>query len=256
MQMSENAACGLRGGEHLEPLSKRVSVVVGNGYSFNTDTILLAVFSMPKKGENCADFGTGCGTIPLLWCARSEPAGVLAAEIQPSACDMARRSVRLNGFEGTIRVAECDVRNLRRQGQISAGSLDLVACNPPYKEAGTGGPSVAEEERIARHETVCGFAEIAAAAAELLRWGGRFCCCMRPERLCGTMAALREFGLEPKKLRLVQQRTSSAPFLFLLQANRGGKPGMTVAPTLMIEENGGLSEEMIRIYGDYREGRA
>ena len=253
--MNDRPACALRSGERLEPLSKNASVIVGNGHTFNTDTILLAVFSMPKKGEACADFGTGCGTIPLLWCSRGEPSSVLAAEIQPAACEMARRSVRLNGFERVIRVAECDVRNLRVQEQISAGSLGLIACNPPYKEAGAGGPSAAQEERIARHETVCGFAEIAAAAARLLRWGGRFCCCMRPERLCGTMLALREAGLEPKKLRLVQQRPSSAPFLFLLQANRGGKPGMTVAPTLMIEENGGLSEEMTRIYGDYREGR-
>lgn len=253
--MNETSAAALREGERLEPLSKHTSVIVDNGCAFNTDTILLADFSMPKKGERCADFGTGCGTIPLLWCTRSNPGQVWAAEIQPGACEMARRSVQLNGFQDIIRVSEGDFRTLRSRENIPAGSLDLIACNPPYKEAGTGCPSASEEERIARHETVCGFSEIAKAASELLRWGGRFCCCMRPERLCGTLLALRDAGLEPKRIRFVQQRTTSAPFLFLLQANRGGKPGMTAAPTLLVEENGGFSEEMLRIYGDYKEGR-
>lgn len=248
--------CILHEGERLEPLSKRISVIVGNGHTFNTDTILLASFSMPKKGETCADFGTGCGTIPLLWCARSQPAAVCAVEIQSAACDMAWRSVAFNGLDETVQVVECDVRELDAREDVTRGSFDLIACNPPYQAAGAGIVSAAEGERIARHETVCGFSEIADAAAVLLRWGGRFCCCMRPERLCGTMLALREAGLEPKRLRFVQQRASSPPFLFLMQANRGGRPGMKVDPTLLIEENGGLSEEMLRIYGDYKEGKA
>lgn len=247
--------CILHGGERLEPLSKQISVIVGNGHTFNTDTILLAWFSMPKKGEVCADFGTGCGTIPLLWCARSQPAAVCAVEIQSAACDMARRSVALNGVEGMIRVMECDVRELGARADVTRGSFDLIACNPPYQAAGAGIVSETEGERIARHETVCGFSEIAASAGALLRWGGRFCCCMRPERLCGTMLALREAGLEPKRLRFVQQKMSSAPFLFLLQANRGGRPGVKVEPVLLVEENGAFSEEMLRIYGDYKEGK-
>lgn len=257
MTMSGQSACILRGGEHLEPLSKHVSVIVGNGHTFNTDTILLASFSMPKKGQTCADFGTGCGTIPLIWCARSRPAAVRAVEIQSAACDMARRSVLLNGFEGTIRVMERDIRELGRQADLPRGGLDLIACNPPYKAAGTGVVSSSEGERIARHEVACGFSDIAAAAASFLRWGGKFYCCMRPERLCDTMLALRAAGLEPKRLRFVQQRASSAPFLFLMQANRGGRPGMEVGPVLPVENvGGGLSGEMLRIYGDYKEGKA
>jgi tRNA1Val (adenine37-N6)-methyltransferase len=253
--MQEKPVCALRAGERLEPIAKGVLVLVRDGCTFSTDTILLAWFSMPKNGEMCADFGTGCGAIPLLWCARSHPASVCAAEIQPEICDMARRSVQLNGLEQIISIEECDVRQLSERPGIRRGDFDLVACNPPYQEAGAGVVSAVERERIARHETVCSFSEIAAAAASLLRWGGRFCCCMRPARLCGTLAALHDAGLEPKRLRFVQQRASSAPFLFLLQANRGGRPGMVVEPVLFIEEDGKLSEEMLRIYGDYKEGR-
>lgn len=244
----------LKAGETLEYLSKEVPVIIGNGYSFNTDTVLLAWYSLPKKGETCADLGTGCGAIPLFWCTRASPKAVWAVELQPVACGMARRSVELCGLEDTVRVVERDVRTLHRTG-LSPGSFDTVVCNPPYTADGAGVPSAAESERLARHETGCPFGGFATAAASLLRWGGRFFCCMRPERLCETMLALHENGLEPKRLRFVQHRKGSAPFLFLLQANRGGRSGMEVEPVLLMENaDGGLSEEMAHIYGNYKEG--
>ena len=68
------------------------------------------------------------------------------------------------------------------------------------------------------------------------------------------MYIFRQYGLEPKRLRLVQQRTSKAPFLFFLEGRRGGKPGLTVEPVLLIEdETGGISREMEEIYGEYRD---
>lgn len=241
-------------GEKLEPLSAGISVVTGKNHTFNTDTILLADFSMPRAGETCADLGTGCGTIPLLWCARSKPKLVYAAELQPEACRLAERSVQLNGLEERIRVVPCDIRTLRESGAIPSG-LDLVACNPPYGRAGGGARGALESRRIARHEVACGFEDVAAAAAALLRWGGRFCCCLRPDRLCDALGALRGAGLEPKRLRFAQQRRDKAPFLFLLQASRGGRPGLAVEPTLFLEaEGGGWSKEMLQIYGDYKEG--
>lgn len=246
----------LKKGERLEPLSRNAGIIVGPGYSFNTDSVLLASFSMPASGEKCAELGTGCGILPLLWCLRARPAKIWAVEIQPEACSMARRSVAYNGMEDRVEVVEGDLRKLEKSGAVPHG-LDLVACNPPYKESGTGVQSEDERARIARHEIACGLPDVAAAASSLLRWGGRFCCCMRPERLCDTLFHLRGAGLEPKRLRFVQQRKSKAPFLFLLQAARGGKPGMTVDPVLFVEaENGGMSEEMKAVYGDYKEGRA
>jgi tRNA1(Val) A37 N6-methylase TrmN6 len=241
-------------GEHLEPLSREVSVIVSGNHRFNTDTILLAAFSAPRAGEACADFGTGCGTIPLIWCARPKPKAVYAVELQEDACGMARRSVEYNHLEDTVHIINRDLKALR-PGEDVPRSLDLVACNPPYKPEGTGIKNPDKGLRIARHEVACSFSDIAAAAAKLLRWGGRFCCCLRPERLCDTMLALRSAGLEPKRLRFVQQRQGKAPSLFLLQANRGGKPGMVVEPVLFIEDEYGKdTEEMKQIYGDYREG--
>jgi tRNA1(Val) A37 N6-methylase TrmN6 len=245
----------LHEGERLEPLSKTRSVIVSDAHGFNTDSVLLAEFSAPRAGEICAEFGTGCGVIPLIWCGRTAPGKVYAVELQPDACAMARRSVECNGLSGTIEIVEADVKTLRAGRGPVPQDLDRVVCNPPYKPDGMGRKSLRPGHRIARHEVACSFAEIAAAAASLLRWGGRFFCCLRPERLCEAMTTLHGAGLEPKRLRFVQQRAGKPPFLFLLQAARGGKPGMTVEPVLLMEdEAGGCSEEMRRIYGDYGEG--
>lgn len=242
-------------GEHLEPLSRTRSVIVSEHHRFNTDTILLADFSRPRAGETCAEFGTGCGVIPLIWCTRTNPKSVYAVELQQDACDMARRSVELNGLEERVFVVNHDIRELRAGKGPVPHNLDLIACNPPYKPEGTGVKNPHEGLRIARHEVACSFADIVSAAASLLRWGGRFFCCLRPERLCDAMVTLRSAGLEPKRIRFVQQREGKQPSLFLLQANRGGKPGMITEPVLLIEDgNGAFSKEMLEIYGDYGEG--
>lgn len=240
--------------EHLEPLSKDCSVIVSQQHTFNTDTILLAAFSAPRRGEICADFGTGCGTIPLIWCTRNEPKHIYAVEIQPAACSMASRSVEYNHLEQIIEVLNADIKDLNKNKILQ--NIDLIACNPPYKAVGSGIVNKDESLRIARHEEQCSLCDIAKASSAVLRFGGRFCLCQRPERLCDTIVELRKAGIEPKRLRFVQQRAAKAPSLFLLEGRRGGKPGLTVCTPLLIEEeSGGFSEEMNQIYGAYGEGR-
>ena len=241
--------------EHLEPLSKNCSVIVSKQHTFNTDTILLAAFSAPRRGDICADFGTGCGTIPLIWCTRSQPKRIYAVELQTAACDMAKRSVELNHLEQTIQIVPNDIKMLHTDKELK--NLDLIACNPPYKAFGSGIVNPDESLRIARHEEQCRLSDIVAAAASALRFGGRFCLCQRPERLCDTIVELRKSNIEPKILRFVQQRVHKAPSLFLLESRRCGKPGLIVSPPLLIQdESGKYSEEMNQIYGTYREGQA
>lgn len=235
-----------------EPLAQGVSVLTTPQHTFNTDTILLASFSRPKRHELCADFGTGCGTIPLWWAARSRPRQIWAVELQEQAFQQAKESVNRCGLEGLIQVIQGDLRSLPRIPGME--ELHLIACNPPYQAAGAGIPSQGIQEQLARHELSCTLEDVARAAAPRLRWGGRLCVCQRPQRLADAMYIFRQYGLEPKRLRLVQQRTSKAPFLFLLEGRRGGKPGLTVEPVLLIEDGtGGISREMEEIYGEYRD---
>ena len=113
-----------------------------------------------------------------------------------------------------------------------------MTCNPPYKASGAGIESGIDSERIARHEIKCDIRSVCAAAARLLRFGGRVCLCQRPERLADVLCAMREYGLEPKRLRMVAKNAESAPWLFLVEGKKGSKPFLQVLAPLLIEQGG------------------
>ncbi|GHU81898.1 SAM-dependent methyltransferase [Clostridia bacterium] len=238
--------------EHFEPLGNGVEVIVSAEHHFFTDTILLAHFANPKKSEKAVDLGSGCGTIPLLWSRKNTPQHTYAVEIQANGADMINRSVIHNNLQEKITVLNEDMRKLK--GKLPFGTFDLVVCNPPYKPVGTGFVNKNTVHTVIRHEFECTVADAVKAAADLLRFGGRFCLCLRPERLTDVITAFRNNNVEPKKLRFVQQRTNKEPKLFLIEGKYGGKKGgLTVLPNLMIEnEAGEFSEEMLSVYGDYR----
>lgn len=242
----------------LEPLGSGVEVYVTDAHHFSTDTILLAHFAAPKNGDRIVELGTGCGTIPLLLIRQHTPQSITAIDIQEEAIDLLQKSVRHNLDSGIDRAALIhpvigDIKNISEQ--YTAGETDLVICNPPYKLGGAGIQSPDAAKKIALHETECTLDDICAAAAWLLRFGGRFVLCQRPERLTDVLGAMRAHDLEPKRLRLVQGRADKAPKLFLCEAKRGAKPGyMDVLPALIIEDENGFTAEMRAIYGSYKDG--
>jgi len=240
---------------HLEPLGNGIQIYVSESYHFSTDTILLADFAKPVGKKKCVELGTGCGTIPLLWCRHNKVLEITAVEIQENACELAQKSVDYNNLNDNIKILNADLKELK--GILPSGCYDVVVCNPPYKIGGGGITNPESSKLIARHESECTLDDICKTASELLQFGGKFCICQRPERLADVMESMRKFSIEPKTLRLPQQRKSKAPKLFLLEGRRGGKRGfLNVRETLFIEDdNGDFSEEMINIYGSYKEGR-
>ena len=243
-----------------EPLGGGVEVCVSDNHHFTTDTVLLAHFADVKNGERVVELGTGCGTIPLLMIREKSPKSVVAIDIQSEAVDLLKLSIEHDLAKGIERAALIepilgDIRDIR--GLLPAGEADLVVCNPPYKLAGAGIANPEAAKYTARHEAECTLDDIMEAARWLLRFGGRFVMCQRPERLTDILTSMRAHDLEPKRLRLVQGRAEKAPKLALIEAKRGSKPGyMDVLPTLMIEDGGGFTDEMLGIYGSYKDGKS
>ena len=241
----------------LEPLGNGVTVYVTDAHHFSTDTILLAHFAAPKNGDRIVELGTGCGTIPLLLIRDTLPGEITAVDIQSEAIDLLENSIRRNIDNGVERAALIhpvlgDIKEI--PARMPAGETDLVICNPPYKLGGSGILSPDSARKIALHETECTLDDIAAAASRLLRFGGRFVMCQRPERLTDVLSTMRVYGMEPKRLRMVQGRVDKAPKLFLCEAKRGAKPGyMDVLPALIIEDENGFTPEMREIYGSYKD---
>lgn len=239
--------------ENIEPLGGGINIITSGDYKFNTDTILLANFSSTKKSENAFDFGTGCGTIPLIWAKKGVFKHITAVDIQSKAVNLFKRSIEMNKLTEKINVIEGDIRLLDKE--FKANSFDVIACNPPYKPKGTGVISSKSADKLARHETECTLKDIMKTAAWLLKFSGKLFMCGRPERLCGVIRAMSDFNIEPKCLRFVAQRRGKSPKLFLIEGRLGGKEGLQIMPELLIEdENGDYTQEMKEMYGNYREG--
>lgn len=237
-------------GEHIEELGNGIGLIVSKNHTFGTDALILANFASPKKRDIACDLGSGCGIIPFLWLRDRLCEKICAVEIQKNACEQMSRSLIGNDTE-KITVFNRDLKQLN--DVFEAGGFDLVTMNPPYKGADSGIKNDDECARIARHEVACNIDDIAKCASRLLRFGGRFCICHRPERVFDAMTAMREHGIEPKRLRFVSKRGDTQPWLVLIEGRRGGQNGIKVEKPLIVEtEMGTPSPEMLLITEKYR----
>ncbi|MBE6812743.1 MAG: methyltransferase [Ruminococcaceae bacterium] len=239
--------------EHIEYIDSdgTLPLVVSPSHTFGTDALLLADFANVHNGQKVCDFGTGCGIIPFYWLRESTLKEVWAVEIQEKACNQLTRSIENCEKAKDIHLLHTDLRELK--GKIEAGSLDIVTMNPPYNAADHGKASDDTARKIARSEADGTLEEICLAAAYVLKFGGAFCICLRPERLSEAMIAMHNAALEPKRLRFVHQKSTDAPWLFLLEGKRGRKPGLTVEKPLCLQtQNGEPSEELKHIIGSYK----
>jgi len=216
-------------------------------FRLGTDTVLLADFVNTAGARRGIDLGCASGAAMLLLLARTKTLHMTGLEIVPEAAALARENMALNALSERSAVIAGDIREHR--SLFKTGAFDLVVCNPPYFPQSSGAVSPDADRAAARSELLCTLPELCRAAAFLLRTGGRACFVHRPERLSELFVCLTAAGLEPKRLRLVCRDAGSAPSLILVEARRGGRPGLTVEPPLCLQDpDGGESAEYRRIY--------
>lgn len=230
--------------ESRHELGGGVRVFVTKEHRFGTDSFLLSAFAAPKPGTLACDLCGGCGIVAALWFRRPEaaPCRAVTVEIQPEAAALAERCIEESGLGGKLVSLCADIRSL----PLRRGEYDVVSCNPPYYAAGHGIPSREDAALTARHETLCTLEDVCRAGAGLLRFGGRLCLCQRPQRLPDVLEAMRGSGVEPKRMRFVQQRPASAPWLVLVEGRRGSRPFLRVEPPLFMEDEAGAPSAALR----------
>ena len=237
--------------------NERVDELQRNGYRiiqssgrfcFGMDAVLLSGFARAKEGDKVLDLGCGTGIIPILMEAKTKAAHLTGLEIQEESADMARRSVEMNGLGAKFRIVQGDIKEA---GTIfGAASFDVVTCNPPYMIGQHGITNPEGPKAIARHEILCTLEDVIAQTARLLCPGGNFFMVHRPFRLAEIMVLLHEYKLEPKRMQLVYPFVDKEPNMVLIEANRGGKPRMTVEkPLIVYKEPGVYMPEIYEIYG-------
>lgn len=217
-------------------------------FCFGMDAVLLSGFARAKEGERVIDLGTGTGIIPILMEAKTCAMHLTGLEIQPDSADMARRSVKLNGLEGKIEIVTGDIKEA--VSLFGAASFDVVTCNPPYMTEHHGLTNPGAPKAIARHEILCTLEDVISQGSRLLKPGGNFYIVHRPFRLADIIVLLRQYKLEPKRMKLVYPFVDKDPNMVLIEANRGGRPRMTVEkPLIVYKEPGVYADEIYEVYG-------
>ena len=209
-------------------------------FPLSTDSMLLASFVRPAR--KMADLGSGCGTLGLLLCAKDASVTVRGIELNQSAHLRALENIEVNRLQERLFSQMGDVREIR--ALFSAGSFDGVMSNPPYFPVGSGKAS--EKHAQARSEETLSLRQLCEAAAWLLPTGGRFSLVHLPGRLCDVLCELRRVGLEPKRLQWVRHKPNAPSCLFLIEAVRGGKPGLRYEPDLIEFDENGLPTQAYR----------
>lgn len=239
----------LKPGERVDDLQRNgLSIIQNEGaFRFGMDALLLADFTRPRKHDRIADLGTGTGILPLIMSQNEPTASFEAIELQEDMADMAARSVLMNGLEGRITVRCADLRDIHKT--LGSGLMDGVVCNPPYGKKNSTLKSETEARLLACHEIDCGIADIAHAAATLLRDKGRLWIVFPAPRLLELCDILRAEELEPKRLRMVYAKVDRAPYLALAEAVKKAKPALLWLPPLVVyNADGSPTDELRRIY--------
>ena len=210
-------------------------------FPLGTDSVACAWFAgFPSRSKIC-DLGCGSGAISLMLLATDSSLHLTGIELMPEAAAMAAKNAQHNGLDFTV--IEGDLRSIRTI--IPAGSMDGVISNPPYFPVGSGAVGALSQ---ARSEETCSLDQLTAAAGWLLKTGGRFVLVHRPERLADLICSLRQQRLEPKRIRFVRHRSEGAVSLVLLEARKGGKPGLSYENDLVLFDHTGESEEYRKMY--------
>lgn len=209
--------------ETIEDLGSGYKIIQNNdGFKFGTDAVLLSDFANIKPNDVVMDLCTGTGIIPLLLHQKKKPKHISALEIQTEVCEMAKRSIALNGLEDDINIICGDLKNIKNIND--ANSFTAITCNPPYMVDLTGKKNINDSKTISRHEVMCTLKDVIECASYLLGSGGRLFMVHRPERLVDIFYYMRSFRLEPKRIELVGENNN--PSLVLIEAQKDRKPGL------------------------------
>lgn len=216
------------------------------GHRFTLDSILLADFCRVKPRDRVLEPGAGTGIISLLLAKKHPRSFFYPVEVQDDLHALCKDNRATNDLTNVDPI-QGDIRKL--SSLRNPGHFDLLVANPPYVRTGAGRSSPDAGRKIARSDLLARI-EFWLDLGKYLKQGGRYTMIFPAARMAELMSLMRERGLEPKRIRLVQPYQDKPASLVLLEAVKEGGIGVEVLPPLLLHDPGGAnSREMMDIYG-------
>ena len=219
--------------ERIDEVNDRLSLIQRtDGLTFGTDALLLAGY-ISGSFRTGVELGGGSGIISMLLLARGKIERIECCEVQEYYAELIQRNAEYNSLSDRLTARLADVRDLS-----STEDAEIVFTNPPYMKADGGRNNLTDEKAIARHEICGNIRDFCLAAKRRLKYGGAFYAVYRPDRLCDLIVAMRETGLEPKRLTFVHASAAKEASMVLIEAKRGGRSGAILTPPFIIYKTG------------------
>jgi tRNA1Val (adenine37-N6)-methyltransferase len=217
------------------------------GYRFSIDAVLLAYHAAPRTGDKVLDLGTGCGIISLIMACRRSDLRIYAVEIQRELADLAATNVRQNQLEDRIDILCTDMKLLTPQ--MTSGPCDLIVSNPPYHRPGSGRINPDAQRAVARHEIKASLLDVLQTTRRMLPKAGRFVTIFTAARTTDILSQMRIEQIEPKMIRMIHSSRDTEAMLILIEGVKGGRPGLKVAPSLILyDEKGDYTDEVQQMF--------
>ncbi len=229
-------------------------------FCFGMDTILLANFIKSNSSKNViVDFCTGTGVIPMIVSAKQKYKKIYAIELQNEMYDILNRNIKENNLDKKIIPILEDIKNINNikekiEQNENSLKVDIIICNPPYKEIGTGVINENKIKYIARHEEKCKLSDIFDSANKLLNVKGELYLVHKPERLSDLIYLARQCNLEPKIIRFVYPKIDKKPSIVLIKyVKKGGNELVIESPLIEYDIEGKYTSEIYDMYGISKE---
>ncbi|RIW29885.1 tRNA1(Val) (adenine(37)-N6)-methyltransferase [Bacillus salacetis] len=219
-------------------------------FSFSLDAVLLANFAgIPKRKGKIIDLCSGNGVIPLMLSNRTS-VPITGVEIQERLFEMANRSIDYNQLGNQISMIHGDLKDM--PALFGNDKFDAVTCNPPYfSKSEKVKINSNEHYAIARHELLCTLEDVVKTVSFLLKQGGKAAFVHRPGRGVDLLTLMREYRIEPKRVRFVYPNQQKEANTVLVEGIKDGSPDLQVLqPLVVYNEEGSYGSEVHRmLYG-------
>ncbi|KPU43066.1 tRNA1(Val) (adenine(37)-N6)-methyltransferase [Oxobacter pfennigii] len=245
----DNMEANIKENERIDDLQLKGLKIIQNveGFCFGVDAVLLSDFAEIKKGQRVMDLGTGTGIVPILMAGKTEAGEIIGLEIQSEVAEMAQRSMLLNHIDHRVKIFNEDINNAL--DIFGKESFDAITTNPPYKHGGSGIVNPEDAKAISRHEVKCTLEDVISVSSRLLKNNGRFFMVHRPERIVDILFLMRQYKLEPKRVRFVHPYPGKRPNLLLIEGLKYGKAFLKfMDPLYVYDGNGSYTKEIDEIY--------
>lgn len=248
----------IRKNERIDDLGINDLKIIQNKeyFCFGTDSVLLANFVKSENSNNVIlDLCSGSGVIPIILSAKKKYKKIFGVELQSEMYDLFDRNIKINNLEDSIISINENVKNIKDIRKkitsiMGKDKIDIITCNPPYKEIGTGLTTNHDVKTIAKCEVMCNLEDIFITSSKLLGKGGKLYLVHKPERLSDLIYLGRKYNLEAKEIRFVYPKIDKKPSIVLISYRKdGGNETKVLEPLIEYNDDMSYTDEIYRIYG-------